>query len=167
MRKSHYLFIIVLQILWFNQAMAEKEVVGWVETARIYPGGIELRAKIDTGAETTSLNCNCIQYTDHDGEKWVRFTIKNHVGNSLEIEKKIQRIAIIKRHYGESQERPVINLGICLSGTYRETEVNLVDRSGMNYQLLIGRYFLQDHFIVDPATTYTKAPNCSTTGISK
>lgn len=167
MRNIYIFLLIFLQAFWLPQALADKEVVGWVEKARIYPGEIELKAKVDTGALTTSLNCDCSVQTDDNGEKRVRFTLVNYKGETLEVERKIVRMVKIKRHFGRSQERPVIKLGICLSGTYRDVEVNLVDRTGMNYQLLIGRTFLQDHFIVDPAASLTREPDCSNTAQAK
>ncbi|MFO7602918.1 MAG: RimK/LysX family protein, partial [Gammaproteobacteria bacterium] len=73
---------------------------------------------------------------------------------------KILRSTKIKRHFGESQERFVVNMGLCLGKTYKETEINLVDRSGLNYQLLIGRRFLEGSHIVDPEATFVSRPTC-------
>lgn len=70
------------------------------------------------------------------------------------------RIAKIKRHFGRSQKRPVVQMGVCLGDVYQETEVNLVDRTGYNYQMLIGRRFLNDRFIVDPDLHFTLKPAC-------
>ncbi|WP_126455069.1 ATP-dependent zinc protease [Sulfuriflexus mobilis] len=167
MRKIYYFLLALITLLCLNQTIAAKEVLGWVENARIYPGGIELKAKLDTGAKTTSLGCECFNFIERNGKKWIRFTIKDGIGTALTLERKIERMGTIKRHFGESQKRPVIKLGICLSGTYRQTEVNLVDRKGMNYQLLIGRSFLEQHFIIDPAKTFTKKPLCSEAGLAK
>jgi hypothetical protein len=47
-----------------------------------------------------------------------------------------------------------------LGDFYREAEVNLVDRSGFNYQMLIGRSFLAGNLIVDPSIKYTTKPIC-------
>ena len=54
----------------------------------------------------------------------------------------------------------MVKLGICLGTIYREEEVTLVDRSGFNYQLLIGRNFTRDDFLVDPGKTFTTSPSC-------
>lgn len=55
--------------------------------------------------------------------------------------------------FGEVQERMVVK-------TYKETEVTLVDRSGLTYPTLVGRNFLQGHFIVDPSINYKTSPQC-------
>ena len=142
-------------------ARESKHVVGWVERVAIYPGDLVVRAKIDTGARTASLNCECVQHFKRDGEEWVRFTVVNTKGKSISLERRVVRTATIKRHFGGEQHRPVIRLGICLGGVYEETEVNLVDRSGFNYQMLIGRNFLKEDFVVDPARTFLSDPRCA------
>ena len=66
----------------------------------------------------------------------------------------------IKNLDGKPQTRLAIYLGICLGSSYEEAEVNLVDRSDFNYQMLIGRSFLKGNAIIDPSLKYTTKPNC-------
>lgn len=145
----------------YLKAESQKETVGWIERVKVYPGGITVRAKLDTGAKTASLDCACIQPIEKEnGEKWVSFKVTNFRGETIAFERKIERIAKIKRHYGGVQERYVVRMGVCLKNTYRETEVNLVDRSGFNYQMLIGRKFLKGQFLIDPDAIATSKPDC-------
>jgi len=136
------------------------DVVGWIEHAAIYPGGVVVNAKLDTGAENSSLHCDCISPMERNGEKWAGFTVTSITGEKIRLERKVERIARIKRAGGQAQERMVIRLGICLGKTYREAEVTLVDRAGMNYPMLIGRSFLEGRFAVDSSATYTAEPEC-------
>ncbi len=165
MTKGWYLVVLMfVPLLLFTPPRVEaKQQVGWIENVRIHPGDILVRAKLDTGAQTSSLNCECQQTFSRDGEQWVRFTLTNHKGESVQVERKIHRVARIKQHGGGVQERLVVILGICLGDIQKQVEVNLVDRSGFNYQLLIGRSFLKDDFIIDPSSTYTVAPHCAPT----
>ena len=57
-----------------------------------------------------------------------------------------------------------LGLGICLGNVYKEVEVNLEDRSKFNYQLLIGRSYLKNSFLVDASATFTLKPNCQVNG---
>jgi hypothetical protein len=155
------LLIIMIALTLPIYALANKEIVGWVEKVRIYPGGLTIKAKIDTGAKSSSINCNCITPVERNGEKWVRFSITNDAGEISWFERKIVRVSTIKRHFGETQERFVVKLGLCLGGIYKETEFNLIDRSGLNYQLLVGRRFLEGTHIVDPEKTFIRKPVCS------
>ena len=143
-------------------AVLAKQVVGWVENVVVSPGELEYKAKIDSGARTTSLHCKlCGTYTQ-DGEEWVRIEMTDRHGKTIKLDRQILRWVTIKRHYGDSQVRPVISLGICLAGVYKETEVNLIDRHGLNYDLLIGRRFLQDDFLIDTGAEFRTRPECKT-----
>jgi hypothetical protein len=139
----------------------DKEVVGWVEKIKIFPSQLVLQAKLDTGADYSSLSASDIQEFEKNGERWVKFSLKNRYGETKEINEKVRRTALIKRHAGKSpQKRPVIRLAICLGTHYMETDVNLIDRSNFDYQLLIGRDFLAGNVLIDPSSTYMIEPAC-------
>ena len=160
MRSAVACLVAMASVLMLSMPTNAKEVVGWVENAKVYPGGITLKSKIDSGAKTSSLHCQCITPVKRDGKEWVSFSVKNHKGEITMIEKPVDRIAKIKRHFGEEQKRYVVKLGICLGSVYREEDVTLVDRSGFNYQLLVGRNFLQSDFLIDTGSTYVNKPSC-------
>lgn len=138
----------------------DKQLIGWVEKVKVYPGVLEYRAKIDTGARTSSINASNIVEFERDGETWVRFDLvsKNKAHATLELP--LVREAKIKRHFGEQQHRHVVMLGICLGGIYRDAQVTLVDRSGFLYDLLLGRSFLKGEFMIDPSESFTSVPDC-------
>jgi len=137
-----------------------KDVVGRVEKVRISPGNLVLRAKLDTGAKTSSLHAPRITKFEKNGEDWVRFSVKNHRDEEATIERRIVRKARIKRKDREPEERLVILLGVCLGTRHREVEVNLVDRADFIYPMLIGRSFMIGHVLVDPELKYTSEPAC-------
>ena len=148
---------------WFTSACSATaaDMVGWLEDVRIFPGNLLVKSKIDTGAKTSSLNCNhCTIVLDNDGQRWVHFSVTDLNGKTMLFEKKVSRMATIKRHFGETQFRPVIKLGLCPGGVYKLTDVNLIDRSGLRYQLLIGREFLQHTHVVDAGRTFISTPTC-------
>jgi hypothetical protein len=141
-----------------------RPVVGWIENAVIEPGGLLIRAKLDTGARTSSLNAPDYKLFERDGEHWVRFTVINREGKSVAFERQVVRHARIKRIQGPSQVRPVVLLTVCIGSVRGETEVNLVNREGFNYQMLIGRRFLARRLAVDPGRTLTTTPDCGKAG---
>jgi len=155
-----FIIYIFLSSLSLTTPVMAKEVVGWVEKVRVFPGDIIVKAKIDTGAKTSSINCSCITPIERNGEKWVRFSISNYKGEEKWLERKIIRTGKIKRHFGEKQERFVIKLGLCLGRVYKEADVNLIDRSGLNYELLIGRRFIEGTYLIDPGKTFLSKPSC-------
>ena len=133
---------------------------GWIEKVRIFPGKLVMKAKLDTGARTSSIHAEEVTRFERDGNSWVKFTVKDEHGKIKELEREVHRIVKIKRHEQEPEERPVIFLGICLGDTYRKTEVNLADRSNYAYDLLIGRVFMDEHFAIDPSSKYLLKSNC-------
>jgi len=159
-------YFILLGVLFLNLTLthavngAQRTTVGWVEKVRIFPGNTMVEARIDTGAELASLHCDCITPIERNGEKWVSFVVENTEGRPVLMEQKVLRIATIKRHFGEVQERMVVKLGVCLGNTYKEAEITLVDRSGLTYPMLVGRDFLEGSFIVDPSVSYKTTPQC-------
>jgi hypothetical protein len=141
-------------------AAQDKQVVGWLEKVRIYPGDFVIIAKLDTGAKNSSLNASRITEVERGGERWVRFKVTDRYGKTVTIERKVHRIVKIKEADGTPQLRLAILLGICLGSFYKEVEVNLADRTHFNYQMLIGRSFLQGNVIVDPSIKFTTKPIC-------
>lgn len=160
---KRYLFlVIVLSFSFFSffSLLEAKEVVGWIEKVRLWPGNLVVHAKLDTGADNCSLNAPQIDFFERGNEKWVRFDVINRDGKTVTFERKVIRIARIKRKGAKRQERPVIMLGICIGNVYKEVEVNLVDRNHYKYQMLIGRKFLKEGLLVDSSVKYTVEPKC-------
>lgn len=155
---------VVLSFLFHATTLAHeataKHIVGYVESILLFPSSMKIHAKVDSGAENSSLNARDLQYFQKGGADWVRFTVMNSDKETSIFEYPVVRTAKIKRHFDKTQERPVIILGICLGAVYREAEVNLVDRSGFNYQMLIGRTFLQGNFLIDPEKSFLLQPIC-------
>ncbi len=141
-----------------------KELIGWIEMIKIYPGSLKIRAKMDTGAKSSSINIHNMQNFKREGEHWVKFDIKERKkkgeGKKVSMEKKIIRFVILKRKGGGFEKRPVINMEICIGGIYKKIQMSLVDRSNFNYQILIGRIDLKKEFIIDPSAIFTHKPNC-------
>ena len=138
-------------------------VAGWVERALLFPGGVMMHAKLDTGAETTSINAADHELFKRAGKRWVRFSLTNRRERTMTLERPVVRVATIRRFFGRRQERPVIELEICLGSVRKTIEVSLVDRTGLDYQLLIGRNFLAGELLVDSGTTYRLSPDCPDT----
>jgi hypothetical protein len=133
---------------------------GWIEKAVLLPQDIMIHAKLDTGAETSSMNAPNPELFEVDGRQWIRFRVTNRDIESVIIEAPVIRETNIKRHFGGKQTRPVIKLHICIGDVSKTVEVNLVDRTGLEYQLLVGRNFLENSYLVDSGATYTLSPGC-------
>ncbi len=141
-----------------------KITFGWLERVRIWPGEIVLAAKLDTGADHSSLHTSEMRVFSRRGAKWVRCTVDNGEGDKAAIELPVLRTARIRRHGGSYEERLVVRVEVCLGKILRHAEVNLVDRTALEFRMLIGRSFMKDRIIVDPAVEYTSEPSCGKRG---
>ncbi|CAN0531559.1 unnamed protein product, partial [Laminaria digitata] len=127
---------------------------GYLENVRVGPTDLLMRAKLDTGADTSSLGYQKIDFFSRNGRHWVRINVQNIEGKSIEIERRIVRTSRVKRHNADSIERPVIRVSVCLGGIHRLTEVSLANRSDFSVPVLIGRSFLSGTALADSAREY-------------
>jgi hypothetical protein len=161
LRRSFVTAIVAACALAAARAPASEVVtVGWIEKVRLGPDGMTVAAKLDTGALTSSLHATNVRWTARKDGDWVSFEVKGARGEVARFERKVVRVARIKRPTGDLERRPTVLMAVCLGRVYRMSEVNLTDRSGFNYEFLVGRRFLAGHFAVDSSRTFTVAPRC-------
>lgn len=145
-----------------HAAAVRKDIFGWVERVLVGDSQLELQAKLDTGADTSSIHATGIRrFRSANRRLWVEFRLADVVaGRTVRFKKRLVRYAYIKEHEGPSQKRPVVNLTVCLGDHEKEIEVSLVDRSGFQYPVLLGRNALEGHVVVDPELRFTAEPAC-------
>lgn len=134
--------------------------LGWLEYVRILPENMVLKAKLDTGANTSAISAKQITRFERDGRPWVRFNVSDRKGAEVEFERPITRVVRVKRSDDPAKARPVVLLTICLAGRFREESFTLANRAHLNYVVLIGRTVLSQRFLVVPARKYTHKPDC-------
>ena len=145
-------------------AQAEDKVFGWVENAYIEPWGIAVKAKLDSGALTSSLDARDIEMFEKDGEEWVRFRLKLEDQESGEtfsdqIERPLYREQAV-RGAGGRDERPVVLMDVCMGDSVYEEQFSLRNREEMNYPLLLGRRTISHLGLLDVRNTFLQEPEC-------
>jgi hypothetical protein len=142
----------------------KKDIFGWVEKVEIGKSRLEMEAKLDTGADTSSLDASKIRrFREKDGDRWVEFlVVDKDSGRRIRYKKRLIRYAYIKEHDRPSQRRPVVRMEICLGDHLGDVEVSLVDRGEFKYPLLLGRNALENVALVDASDSFTTEPNCPT-----
>lgn len=140
--------------------LANKTVVGRSEWIGLPDVGTYLKARVDSGANTSSLSARDITRFERDGENWVRFrlglTSDDVVVDGVRerwIEAPVERRVRIVQAAGE-ESRPVISLMMTLGPIRESVEFTLNDRTHLNYPVLLGRRFLMDIAVIDVAETY-------------
>ncbi|WP_410474870.1 ATP-dependent zinc protease [Guyparkeria sp. TX1] len=138
-----------------------KQIYGYIEDVEVMELERNMRAKLDTGATTSSIDAREIEKFEKDDDDWVRFTvIDRDTEESQELEEPITRVVHIKRHGKDSQERYVVELDLCIGDRRITEEVSLTNREKWSYPLLIGRNHLAGHVLVDSAIKDTREPSC-------
>lgn len=150
-----------------TQAVASSEqqtqTVGWIEKAKIAGVEQEIKAKLDTGATTTSINAEILEQPDEETESggMIKFRFTNGEGIKQEFELPIVRWVRIESRKADYIRRPVVRMKLCVAGQWIEEEVNLADRDDFNYPVLIGRNMLEKgKFAVDSSKTFTTELSC-------
>ena len=134
-----------------KNTLSSKLIVGRHEQVWLEDVQLALPARVDTGAETASLDAHNIEMFERNGKRWVRFEIVHpETGEALQMERRLKRIvSIIQSNTSEPEKRPVIELGVTIGHINQSAEFTLSNRSHLDYQLLIGRNILKDVMIVD------------------
>ncbi len=136
----------------------EKITVGWREWVS-FPNHNQLilKAKIDTGARTSSIHATWVREVVIEDIPHLQFTI-SPPKFSNQGKQKICLPLIdkrkIKNSFGKTEIRYVVRMKVKMGSKLFNTEFTLAKRSGMVFQVLIGRKALRKRFIVDPHRSF-------------
>ena len=137
------------------------QILGWVENAFLVEPGFELKAKLDTGALTSSLDARIIKRFRQYGRRWVRFAVTDpDTGAEHVLVRERARTIGIVQHEGDNQTRPTVMMDVCIAGIERTIEVSLVNRENFTYPLLLGRRTLKHIAVVHPGATFLSDSRC-------
>ncbi|WP_266170724.1 ATP-dependent zinc protease family protein [Dyella subtropica] len=133
--------------------------LGWRERLALPELGIaSLKAKLDTGARSSSLHVDTLESFEREGATWLRFTVspgrRHHLSTQCEVPALDRRI--VTDTGGRRTERWFIRSEILLAGQRFSVDINLTDRRHMLFPMLLGRTALLGRFAVDPALSYTQ-----------
>ncbi len=131
--------------------------MGWREWVGLPELGIlAIKAKIDTGARTSSLHALDPEPCHIKGAPHVRFILLP-VQGSLALGQEVIAPLLDQRRVtnsgGAGQERYVISLQLSLGGQERAIEVTLANRRDMRFRMLLGRQALAG-VLIEPVASY-------------
>jgi hypothetical protein len=116
-----------------------------------------LNARIDTGAQTSSLHVDNIEEFNKDGQRWVSFDIHPDIHNVETIVRRQARVKSrrkIKSSNAQAEKRCVISTSFAIGGRRWRIQLTLTDRREMSYLMLIGRQAMRGRMLVDPEYEY-------------
>lgn len=135
-----------------------KMIVGSEEWCGLPSLGIPaIKARVDSGAKTSSLHAFNMQTFTRNGRVWVGFEV-HPVQNSRRVivrcEAPIVDRRSVKSSSGVSDTRFVIRVPIRIGSESWDVEVTLANRDSMGYRMLLGREAMVDRMLVDPAASF-------------
>ncbi|WP_417851384.1 ATP-dependent zinc protease [Thalassoglobus sp.] len=136
----------------------EKKIIGWREWVSLPELGIDaIKAKIDTGATTSSVHAIHIERFRRDGQDFARFEIHPFQRDSkktIRAEAPLIEYRSVRSSSGHETSRPVILTHIALFDEVWPIELTLANRDEMGFRMLIGRRAMRKRFLVDPGASY-------------
>jgi hypothetical protein len=134
--------------------MKNKQLIGRLEEVSLTELDIiDITAKIDTGAYTSSLHCHDIVESDNKLEFYLldpRHPAYNEQKNIFTNYTKKK----VKSSNGLTEYRFQIKTKIQFGKKTFNSQFTLTDRTKMRYPILIGRKTLSSKFLVDPAKKF-------------
>ncbi|MGY0614522.1 ATP-dependent zinc protease family protein [Vibrio sp. FJH11] len=125
----------------------------------VYVPGIDetFKARVDTGATTSSISAIDIVPFERDGKDWVQFKVDLGDKASKEFKVPVERWAKVKQSSSDDVNKRAVVMAYIQVGDYKEkTEFTLAERGHMTFPMLLGRSFFRDIAVVDVSKKYVQ-----------
>ena len=136
----------------------ELPIIGWREWVALPEFNIkQIKAKVDSGARSSSLHAFDVEEFKKNKERWVRFKVHPEQRKSTKVvsaEARVIDYRAVRSSSGQSQQRPVVEATVSLLGETWEIELTLANRDQMGFRMLLGREAFRRRFLVDGGNSY-------------
>jgi len=136
----------------------EPKSIGWRERVS-FPEFevVGVKAKIDSGAQTSSIHAFRPRFSQRDDGEWVSFEIhprRRSRKDAVRVSAKVLTHRWIRSSNGKRELRPVIVTKMNLGGEEFDAELTLANRHLMAYRMILGRSAMRGRFTIDPGKSY-------------
>ncbi len=136
-----------------------KQCIGWREWLSLPELGIPgIKAKVDTGARTSSLHAYFVEPYQEGEIEMVRFGVHPLPGREdieLICQAPVKECRLVTDSGGHKEERYVIDTSMQLGSHLLQIELTLTNRDTMKFRMLLGRRALQElGLLVDSDRSY-------------
>jgi hypothetical protein len=141
-----------------NDLKKAQITLGWREWVSLPALGLDqIKAKVDTGARTSTLHAFRISEFEADGRQKVEFLVHPNQRDHETVVKCTADIVdrrSVRDSGGHSERRWVIKTPLLLGGRTWPIEMTLTERDNMLFRMLLGRTAMAGIAIVDPKKSY-------------
>ena len=139
----------------------ERSIIGWREWV-LLPQLLDLpiKAKIDTGARTSSVHSFGTRRFSDRGAPHVEFLLhplQDRDSPEIACIAEVKDERLVKSSNGESEVRLFVETLARLGEIDWTIQLSLADRDVMGFRMLLGREALRRRFLVDPARSYRQS----------
>ena len=137
--------------------MKELTTIGWKEWACLPEWDLEIRAKADTGARSSAIDCSNIEELPNDR---VRFTVRlsRKSDRNITREAPIAMRKHVRSSTGHGHDRLFVETTLRLAGREKKILISLTCRKTMIHRMLLGREALAGDFLVDSNVDHWATP---------
>ena len=128
---------------------------------------VPIKAKIDTGARTSSLHAFNLVEMDEGDRKLARFEIhpiQRSTALAGEVSAPIVGYKRVRSSTGHAQERPVIRVAARIGDDEFEIDLTLTSRDEMGFRMLLGRSAVRRRYWVDPGRSFLQSAGSEVEG---
>ena len=139
----------------------ERPVIGWREWVQL-PELLDLpiKAKIDSGARTSSIHSFGTRRFTEAGAPWVEFLlhpIQRHARPAIACTAPVSDERWVRSSNGEAEKRIVVETLARLGDTDWTIELTLAARDVMGFRMLLGREAIRRRFLIDPGRSFRQS----------
>jgi len=136
----------------------ELKIIGWREEVCLPDIDIKkIKAKVDSGARTSSLHAFDVEIYKRGNSQYVKFSVhpeQKSNKNEKECRCKVLEFRKVKSSNGHTELRPVILTTVKLMGEEWEVEMTLTNRDEMGFRMLLGRESIRKKFLIDTGNSF-------------
>ena len=138
--------------------MHELASIGWREWVALPELHISrIKAKVDTGARSSSLHAYDIEVFSRGKRDFVRFTVhpvQRETRTTIHCVAELHEHRHVKSSSGHREYRPIIRTSVTIGSESWPIDLTLTTRDAMGFRMLLGREAIRTRFLVDAGRSY-------------
>lgn len=136
------------------------QIIGSEEWCAFIDFGIPaIKARVDSGAKTSSIQAKNIKEFQKNLDPWVQFEVNPIQDNrsiTVTCKAPVHDKRVVKSSTGISEERIVIKRTTTIGDKTFDIELTLANRESMEYRMLLGREAIIDRYLVNPSESFVQ-----------